>query len=124
MVKRKPKKTLTEKLRKDAGLRAATAVGVLGEEVERLKARCNILRKLRDVRIIRVTEPNGNLCGIYAVPAFEYEKKVEYFKKVGDELKMRFNQDLTVEVPMICDTMISVESEINSLNDVADESET
>jgi hypothetical protein len=113
-VKKKPKKTLSTALRTEMLLR---------EELEQYKKRCQMLRKLRDVRIIEVREPNGNLCAVYTVPTSSYEKKVDYFKSMKDELKMRFNQDLTVEVPVICDTMISLESEINSLNDVAEESE-
>jgi hypothetical protein len=98
-------------------------LALLREEKKRLEARVRVLRKLRDVRIIEVREPNGNRCGVYTVPTFAYEKRVDYFKSMKDEMKMRFNQDLTVEVPVVCDTMLSLESEINSLNDVAEESE-
>jgi hypothetical protein len=100
------------------------AVSVLAAEVERLKARCKLLRRLRDVRIIRVVEPNGNTVGLYSVPTFVMEQNhmLKMDELIG-RFRREFDQEVIIGVPINCDTMIGLESEMMSLNQIDDQKE-
>ena len=101
-----------------------TEVNALAEENARLKARCNMLRKLRDVRIIRVVEPSGNTVGLYSIPTFAMEKNhmLKMDELIG-RFHRQFNQEVILGVPIVCDTMLDLESEMMSLNQIDDQKE-
>jgi hypothetical protein len=93
-------------------------------DLARTKARCKMLRKLRDVRIIRVMEPNGNTVGLYSIPTFAMEKNhmLKMDELIG-RFRREFDQEVVIGVPIVCDTMLDLESEMMSLNQIDDQKE-
>jgi hypothetical protein len=97
-----------------------SAMDTLVTELERLKARCKMLRKLRDVRIIVVREPNGQVVGIYSVPTSAMEKDMLKMDELIGRMRREFNQDVSIEVAVLCDSMIGLEIELTQLNQTDD----
>jgi hypothetical protein len=110
------KRAMTTKKRKSG----PSAMDTLVAELERLKARCKMLRKLRDIRIIVVREPNGQVVGIYSVPTSSMEKDMLKMDELIGRMRREFNQDVSIEVPVLCDSMIGLEMELAQLNQTDD----
>jgi gas vesicle protein len=97
-------------------------VQALTDENGRLKYRAQMLRKLRDIRVITVQAPDtGKVLRTFTIPAFAMEKnKMLKMDELIGRFYREFGQIVQIELVTVCDTMVDLESEMMAINQTDD----
>lgn len=90
----------------------------LAEELKRWKSRVKALRKMRDVRILTVQDPQGKVLAVLTIPTFVYEKSNVKIHEMAGRLLRDHNQVMKMEIPVPCDTFVGLQVEIDGLNQI------